>query len=114
MTIFIFADILVVCKNAGFREAFETSARLVRPFFWKVFRYLIAVVSISLVPEIIYQVGQPLYPSVASSLHKISAVIIMPFLMIAQVELFHQIESRLGFEPRSSEENTGFMSNDDE
>ncbi|HLF17288.1 MAG TPA: hypothetical protein VI749_00130 [Candidatus Omnitrophota bacterium] len=95
-TVFLFTDILVVVENAKFRSSFQWSARLVRPFFWKVLSYLFIVIGISLIPELIFQLGSKLYPSLGSGIHKVMAVLIMPYLMIAQVELYYQIKTRLG------------------
>ena len=104
MTVFLFVDILVVVENTSFQQAFKRSARMIRPFFWKVFAYLIIIVGISLFPEVIYQAGLNLFPNSASALQKIAAVLIMPYLMIAQVELFFNIRSRIKFELSSLEE----------
>jgi len=95
MTLFLFADIIVVIQRTGFLAAFQASARLVRPFFWKVFTYLMIVVGLSLVPEMIYQLGSTLYPPLAGALQKVVEVVLMPYLMIAQVVLFYEIKSHI-------------------
>jgi len=98
MTIFLFADIFVVVDNASFTQAFRRSVRMVKPYFWKVFTYLFIIVGVSLTPEVIYQLGMKAAPQSAMALQKVAAVLIMPFLMIAQVELFHNIRRRFKFD----------------
>jgi hypothetical protein len=98
MTIFLFADILVVVDHVGFTQAFVRSARMVRPFFWKVFIYLFIIVGISLTPEVVYQLGMKMNLPSAIALQKVAAVLIMPFLMIAQVELFYAVRRQFKFD----------------
>jgi len=94
VTIFIFADILIVLEKISFIDAFRISAQLVRNYFWKVFFYIFVVIGVSLVPEIFYQMIVNMDPTLARTIHRIISVFIMPLLMIAQVELYYQIKKR--------------------
>jgi len=94
MTLFLFTGILVVAQKADFRQAFDLSARLVRPFFWKVFTFIMILIGMSLVPGVLHQ-ALSFHPPVAGGIQKVSAVILMPYLMITQVILFYEIRSRV-------------------
>jgi len=94
-TIFIFADLLVVLENARFNNAFRISAQMVKNYFWKVFTYLMVIVCISIIPELCHQLLLSLNPKFAAGIHKAVSVLIMPYLMIAQVGLYHQIKKRV-------------------
>jgi len=94
-TVFIFADLLVVLENAKFNNAFRISARMVKNYFWKVFTYLMIIVCISIIPELCQQVLLSFNPKLAAGIHKAVSVLIMPYLMIAQVGLYYQIKKRV-------------------
>ena len=80
---------------------------MVKPFFWKVFTYLFIIVGISLIPEIVYQLGMKVAVSSAVALQKVVAVLIMPFLMIAQVELFYAVRRQFKFDLAQLDEPVG-------
>ena len=68
---------------------------------------------ITFFPVMIHQLFVKISASFAIAFQKIIAVIIMPLLMIAQVELYYMVKRNVKLEPSSLEEQFGSF-NDDE
>lgn len=92
-TIFLFADMLVVIEKCEFTQAFKRSMELIKPRFWEVFKCLIPIVIISSFAGLIRQIpGLDAADQLLASISKISSVLLMPYVVIAQVFLFYKVK----------------------
>jgi len=91
LTIFMFADVIVVLEKKKILEAFRTSMDMVHQYFWPIVRFNGFVLTIYVTPILIFHN----IPQIGQTLSLMVTILIVPYYVLTQINLFHQLKARL-------------------
>lgn len=86
--VYNFTSTITVLEKTEFKESFMRSAALVKGRFIQIMGFLALIVALAMVPEVVNALLKPTSPSLALTINRVLTTVILPFFMIAQIQLY--------------------------
>jgi hypothetical protein len=86
--VYNFTSTITVLEKTEFKESFMRSAALVKGRFIQIMGFLALIVALAMVPEVVNALLKPTSPSLAQAINRVLTTVILPFFMIAQIQLY--------------------------